>query len=78
MRMNFFTPIDIAGCIKLFEEPVDSFTGFAFANPDDILSFKVVNNGGIFSPFAVRDFVDTNHFEFPDLMSFPLPSDNPV
>ncbi len=73
-----YDPISLVSAQLLFEEAVDGIAGFAFSDPDDARSLEIVYDGGVFPPLAVRDFVDTDHFELPDPMSRSFSADNPV
>ena len=62
----------------IFKKTINGFACFTFSNPNDTGSLQVIDDGGVLSSFTIRDFINTDHFESSDLMSFPLPGDNPV
>jgi len=53
------------------KELIDGFTAFTFANPHNASFFQIIDDGGVFMSFTVRDFVNTERFQISDAMVLP-------
>jgi hypothetical protein len=62
-------PFDLALLVvteHFIEELINSFALFAFANPNNTRSVKVIDDSGIFMPFTVGDLINANRFKTPN------------
>ncbi len=55
----------------IFTEPfikefIDSFTALSLAHPNNARTVKVVDDGSVFMPFAIRDLVNADTFKASD------------
>jgi hypothetical protein len=53
------------------KELIDGFTAFTFANPHNASFFQIIDDGGVFMSFTVRDLVNAECFQISDAMILP-------
>ena len=72
-------PFDLTFLIfteHFIEEPINRFASFSLTNPNNTRTVKVVDDGSIFMPFAVRDLVNADRLKPPNSMSITYTCDS--
>ena len=69
-------PLDLGRAQLLVKEPVDGGAAFSLANPDNARSVQIVDNGGEFAAFQIRDLIDAQCDQSPNPVTGPCASDD--
>ena len=48
------------------KESIDRFTSFSLTHPKNTRTVKIVDDGSVFVPFAVRDLINADRLKSPD------------
>ena len=62
----------------LVEEQVNRLAALSPADPQDMSTVQIIDDGGVFTALAERDLINTEGFHAPDFMAISGAVDNPV
>ena len=62
----------------LVEEQVNRLAALSPADPQDMSTVQIIDDGGVFTALAERDLINTEGFHAPDLMAISHAVDNPM